>query len=345
MPVEKVNHLNESEYQNYALSSPAANFCHDIAWARIIRDSYRKETAYLLSRRESDGLVDGIAPCVLLDSILFGKQLVSLPYLDFGGLVADTSDAERALISELDSLARRRRATLEIRCRESLQSLSIPQNDKVRMVLPLNPWKEERYWKALDSKVRNQVRKAEKSQVHLVWGREELLEDFYQVLCVNMRTLGSPVHSRKFFINVLKHLPGAQIGTAYREGRCIAGLLRIWWKDSLVVPWASSLKEERVHCPNNALYWDCIREAFRAGTQLFEFGRSTKDEGTYNFKKQWLAQETPLFWYQFNHTGQLNGQISHLSTGRSAALAHLWAKLPLRVTNALGPKLRSLIAA
>src|SRR5262249_10269916 len=130
----------------------------------------------------------------------------------------------------------------------------------------------------------------------------------------------------------------------YREGRCIAALFRIWWRDSLVIPWASSLKEERVYCPNNALYWDCIREAFRAGSQLLELGRSTRDEGTYNFKKQWLAQETPLFWYQSSHPGHLNNPPRPPPTGRSAGLPPVGAKLPLRLTTALGPKLPPLTA-
>ncbi len=203
----------------------------------------------------------------------------------------------------------------------------------------------EAYWKSLDAKVRNQVRKSEKSGVTVLWGREERLDDFYSVFCVNMRDLGSPTHARVFFESVLRHFPGAQIVTAHRDGKCIGGLFRILWKGALAIPWASTLKDERVHCPNNALYWESIRYAFRQGCRRVDFGRSTRDEGTYKFKKQWLAQELPLYRYQFDEKGHFLEQATHIATGKLGWTRNVWAKMPLRLANSLGPMLRGSISA
>jgi len=424
--------------------SPKANYCHDPAWLDVIREAYGKESFAFVRTDPVTGEIRGYAPACHLASAAFGRQLVALPYLDYGGILADEPDTEDVLRDKLLSEAVRGKAALEIRSRHPLVGLPVPEDGKVCMILPLRedgdepfrkplaaatdvdwspvagdaldmgdgldgeePWKAEgavwsewdgavpvdaatyplkkgtsrgsgdaksaagrshakpgeagradaareasgnasgadAYWKRLDAKVRNQVRKAEKSGVTVRWGREERLDEFYEVFCVNMRDLGSPTHAKGFFAAVLKHFPGASIGTAHRDGKCIGGLFRILWKDELVIPWASTLKEERMHCPNNALYWEAIRYAFEQGCARVDFGRSTKDEGTYRFKKQWLARESNLYRYQFDDKGHFLERSWHVSQGKLGWTRNVWARLPLKLANALGPMVRGSISA
>jgi hypothetical protein len=350
--------------------SPQANYCHDPAWMDVIKEAYGKD-AFMFVRTGPQGEVRGMAPACFLSSAGFGRNLVCLPYLDYGGILARDPETEDLLRDKLLAESVSRRAQLEIRSRDPLCGLPTPKDEKVSMILPLREeeilsedgdWRgipesavpadaeaggqsADGYWKNLDAKVRNQVRKAEKSGVSVVWGREERLDDFYEVFCVNMRDLGSPTHARGFFEAVLRHFPGAQIGTAHREGKCIGGLFRILWKQELAIPWASTLKEERIHCPNNALYWESIRFAFEQGCRRVDFGRSTRDEGTYRFKKQWQAQELPLYRYQFDEKGHFLEQSWHVAQGKLGWTRNIWAKLPLKLANSLGPMLRGSISA
>jgi len=335
----------ESAYQDFIIHHPNACYCHDVAWLSVIKKTYRKSQAYFISRTGPDGGVNGVLPAVHLSSPLFGRQLVSLPYLDAGGILAETPEVERALLERFLAEATMRRASSELRCGVRLAAMEPPMNTKVGMVVDIEGLDEAGYWKKLDAKVRNQVRKAEKSQVTLRWGRQELLPDFYAVFARNMRDLGSPVHARAFFANLLNELPGVSIGTAYRAGRCIGGLIRILWRGTLAIPWASTLREERIHCPNNALYYESIRFALSEKCRMVDLGRSTIGEGTFNFKLQWQAREISLPWYQFDRRGVLLAEVQHASSGRMAPLTAIWAKLPLALANILGPRLRSLIAA
>jgi serine/alanine adding enzyme len=346
--------------------SPRANYCHDPAWAEVIREAYGKEAFTYVRTDPITGEVKGMAPACHLASTAFGRSLVCLPYLDYGGILAADAETEDLLRDKLLAEAQSRRSQLEIRSRDPLCGLPAPQDEKAAMILPLRgdslssedgdwsaisddlmdePMTSEAYWNGLDAKVRNQVRKAVKSGVSVVWGREERLDDFYDVFCVNMRDLGSPTHAKGFFAAVLKHFPGAGIGTAHREGKCIGGLFRILWKDELAIPWASTLKEDRIHCPNNALYWESLLYAFEQGCRRVDFGRSTRDEGTYRFKKQWGVQELPLYRYQFDEKGHFLERSWHVSQGKLGWTRNVWAKLPLKLANSLGPMLRGSISA
>jgi len=332
------------QIEQFLARNPEADYAHDPAWLSVIRETYGKE-AFALVWQEGEGApVRGLAPLACLSSPL-GRRVVCLPYLDYGGPLGETPEISQSLRDALLAEAGKRGAKLEIRSRIPQPGLDAVENRKVGMILPLKDGDSEAYWKSLDAKVRNQVRKAEKSGVSVTWGREDRLDDFYRVFCVNMRDLGSPVHLRLLFARVLAHFPGAAIGTAHREGRCIGGLFRIHWKKSLVIPWASTLREERVHSPNNALYWESIRFAFEKGCACVDFGRSSVDEGTYKFKKQWLAGEVPLHWYPFDAGGRLDKTVHHLSGGKMRWVQDLWARLPLPIANALGPRLRSHIPA
>jgi len=376
----------EQACRDFLEISPQADYCQDPAWLQVIREAYRKETFMFVRTDPVTGEVRGLAPACYLSSAAFGKSLVCLPYLDYGGLLADGPESEDLLRDKLLAEAASRRVGLEIRSRAPLRGFPAPQDVKVSMILPLAeesfvsvegdwtgvpaeplrdgaavespapaavvtaveaamPRTVDEYWKSLDAKVRNQVRKAEKSGVTVHWGREERLDDFYEVFCVNMRDLGSPTHARGFFESVLRHFPGASIGTAHRQGKCIGGLFRILWKNELAIPWASTLKEERIHCPNNALYWDAIRYAFGEGCVRVDFGRSTRDEGTYRFKKQWMAHELPLYRYQFDEKGRLLAETRHHAQGKLGWTRTIWAKLPLKMANSLGPMLRGGISA
>lgn len=415
----------ERACRDFLEHSPHADYCHDPAWLDVIREAYGKQAFAWVRTDPETGEVRGLASAGLLASAAFGRQLVALPYLDYGGPLAADPDTEELLREKLLSEALKARAALEIRSRQPLDGLSAPQDEKVSMILPLREgpaesdwtavpedsaaavpewlteaavWTEagegvpvdaaardsggdeagfsgasagrerrkavrasgrnsglaspfapgdgaEAYWKGLDAKVRNQVRKAEKSEVTVAWGREDRLDDFYRVFCVNMRDLGSPTHAKAFFAAVLRHFPGASIGTAHRRGACIGGLFRILWKDELAIPWASTLRDERVHCPNNALYWEAIRYAFETGCSRVDFGRSTRGQGTWRFKTQWQARERPLYRYQFDGHGQLLERSWHVAQGKLGWTRNLWAKLPLTLANSLGPKLRGSISA
>ncbi len=322
-----------------------ATYSNHPGWPSVFHKAYGKSCRYYGVKDLSSGEYAGLGLLVFMKNPWAGKLAVALPYLDFGGPMASNPYAEEALVKGLIKEANQLGYGLELRSASAFPFLPTPQNSKVAMSLSLQGKTMESYWKALDAKVRNQVRKAEKSGIELQTGGRELLSDFYAVFCVNMRDLGSPVHSQTFFENVLTHIQGTEIVNAYRENRCIGGLIRIRFGKSLAIPWASTLREERIYSPNNALYHDAIRFAFEKGLEQVDFGRSTRDEGTYKFKKQWLAEEKPLFWYPFDAKGQLQQAVAHVSSSKWDLATKIWSKLPLSLANRLGAQIRPYIPA
>ncbi|HEU5320732.1 MAG TPA: GNAT family N-acetyltransferase, partial [Methylomirabilota bacterium] len=229
-------------------------------------------------------------------------------------------------------------AMVELRCSRKLDIAAEPMEHKVNLTLPL-PDDPHRLWRRLDGRVRNQVRKAERSGLSVEQGGAELLDAFYEVFAARMRELGSPVHGRRFFAAVLDAFGArARVVVVCKGATVVGGLIALAFKDVLTVPWASCLSQHLSLCPNMLLYWETMRAACREGLRSFDFGRSSRGSGTYRFKRQWGAEERPLYWYtlRLGDPGRPRPRA-----GRAAALlSGSWRRLPLALTRRLGPRIR-----
>ena len=333
--LDTVSSVNKPGWDTYVFTHPQATHYHLSGWGEIIERVYGYSALYF-SEWQEDRLT-GVLPVVILGGLLRRKSFVSLPYLDYGGICADTPAAGHALyMAAHRELTTRGAGLLDLRQRfPTLLSLQ-HYGDKVTMVLRLASAAEQ-MWKAFGAKLRNQIRKAEKAQLQTQWVGAERVGDFYRVYLHNMRDLGSPPHSAAFFQRILETFPEAQLLLVRLGSQVIGGALCLMFQETMLVPWASSLRTYFHLCPNNLLYWEAIRSACERGLQQFDFGRSSRGSGTYNFKKQWGALEEPLHWQANVAGGDLIHEESHAAL---SWVVEAWKHLPVNVTRVVGPVVR-----
>ena len=323
------------EWDRYVDSHPDASMYHGWVWRHVFERVFGHDTVYLAARRGED--VVGVLPLVVFRSWLFGRFMVSLPFVNYGGVLAsDTEAAEALLQAACEEAAAHRCAHVELRhVQRCYADLPVKQH-KVAMTLTL-PATTADAWNAIDRKARNQVRKAQKSGFDVVTGGSELVDDFYRVFAVNMRDLGTPVYSRAFFQTVLLTFPDrARVYVVRDKGRAVAAGITLEYRDRIELPWASSLREYRPLCPNNLLYWSVIEQAIHAGCRVLDLGRSTPGEGTYEFKRQWGAVAVPVSWEYVLITRQSLPDQSPANPRFKQAIA-LWQRLPVTFTTTVGP--------
>src|SRR5690606_17770867 len=154
--------------------------------------------------------VAGYLTLAHVESLIFGGFLVSLPYVNTGGVVAEDDETARGLVDRAVRLADELKVRyLELRHERpgDHPALVRQAGSKVHMRVRL-PKRPEDLWSRVSPKVRNQVRKGWRFGVTVSWGAEEALPDFYRVFSENMRDLGTPVYGRSFFANLVRHSGG-----------------------------------------------------------------------------------------------------------------------------------------
>lgn len=321
----------------YVRSHDGATAYHHPAWLGIIARAFRHRTM-CLAAETADGIA-GVLPLVFFRSAIFGRFAVSLPFVNYGGILADGPAVARALLgAAIDETRGVGGAHLELRHRERLFEELAPRRHKVAMVLRPEA-SVDAQWQALDKKIRNQVRKAEKSGLEAVEGGVELLDEFYAVFAHHMRDLGTPVYSRRWFAEVLAAFPDtARIHVVRHAGRPLAASVVHWYRGTTEVPWASALRESNPLCANVLLYWHMLRASIARGDRAFDFGRSTPGEGTFHFKKGWGAEPRELVW-EYWSAGERPLPDMGPGNPKFSLAIRAWQRLPLPVANAVGPRI------
>ncbi len=328
---------DRQQWDEYVLRSGGASCYHLAGWRDAVQSSFGHATWYLLSEDENKR-INGVLPLVQLKSVLFGNYAISMPYFNYGGVVADSTEICSRLIQ--DAVARAKDAGvrhIELRQTQPIGNDLAVKTSKVSMRLEL-PGSAELLWQKFPSKLRSQVQRPIKEGMRAVLGREELLADFYAVFAENMRDLGTPVYAKAFFRNILRSFPSSTwICIVYTpDGKAVAAGFLVGFKNMLEIPWASSLRRYNRMSPNMLLYWTVLSFACENKYGIFDFGRSTPGEGTYRFKEQWGAQPFPLYWHYWLANGQAMPELNPKNPKYQLAIA-LWRKLPLGVTTRIGP--------
>lgn len=336
MKIKLFSSEDASLWNDYVESNQNASVYHILEWKNVIEEVFGHETYYFYAI--DDGLVKGILPLVRLNSLVFGNFMVSLPYFNYAGVLAETEVIENLLFSEAAALATKLKAKHVLYRQQKELSVDYSCNlDKVSLSLEL-PETVEDLSKGFKAKLRSQIKRPLREGIKIHIGGEELLSDFYHVFSINMRDLGTPVYSRKFFSEMFRvfpdkcHLVVAKIGEV-----AVGASFLIGYKDSMEVPWASTLRQYNSIGANMFLYSEMLKFSIEQGYKSFDFGRSSVDSGTLRFKKQWgTLKSRQLYWYSWTDEGSEAENISPKNPKYQIAIK-AWKKMPLVMANFLGP--------
>ena len=353
-------HAEHETWNQFVHHCPLASQYHLSGWQQVLESSYGNKTVYLAA--SVDGQICGVLPLALVRGYPSARHLASLPYLSWAGMCAEDSKTADALLHEANTWMKRLKANY-VELHNTYQvgspaaSLSLADwnesensnyelstnTDKVNMRLGLTD--SEAMWAGLSPKVRNQVRKAMKSGLRVEACGVEALDDFYDAFATNMRDLGSPVHSKGFFRNIFRTFrEDTRLFMIYSDSETVGGAILIRFRNTAEVPWASCKREYFSSCPNHLLYWEIIKSLCESGVNAFDFGRSSRDSGTFRFKKQWGANPEPLYWQYISSAGSETPSPESPSL-RERALIETWKRLPVGMTKALGPTIRKRFSA
>ena len=312
------------EWNNYILSSPNSvavdySIAHNPSLFECIEKvlKCKSEYYYLIENEKIIGLLPGFR--------IDGK-FISMPIFPTAGIFAHNAAKLEEWYSDVVELLP------DYEIRSNLKFGKYVYDKKVLCHLPLkgNP---DLQWKNLKSKVRNRINKGYEQGIKIKFGGKELLNEFYYIYSFNMRHLGSPVLDKNFFINLIDNYKNgiAKIFISYFNNIPVGGSFVLSYNNLLEAGWVSTLSNYNRFNPNVVLYWEMIKFSSENGMKYFSFGRSTKGSGAHKFKLQWDVVEVPIFFNYSNYTFDIR---------RLKILSFLWRKLPLDITNKIGPLLR-----
>ncbi|ADJ14075.1 lipid II:glycine glycyltransferase FemX [Halalkalicoccus jeotgali] len=293
---------------------------------------------------EEDGELLACLPLVYMRSRLFGDQLVSMPYSAYGSVVSAPDAPEEAvhlLLEPVRDLADELDVDLvSLRGRDLGDPPGFERAERfVTFDIPLTGDPEDA-WDALDGSTRNHVRKAEKNGVEYRRATSKAdLRRYYDLYLKNMRAFGSPPYSFSFFTYLWEELgEGMVVELALKDDHLINGQIRFPYGDRCFDWGGVSDYEYRDLQGGSFLLWNAIERACEAGYGTYTLGRTREGTGVYSFKKSWGGQKVRFADYHYSPNGSID--LPDPDDEKYDRLKDVWERLPLKVTELVGPPIR-----
>jgi FemAB-related protein (PEP-CTERM system-associated) len=335
----------DPRWDEYVFSRPAATFFHRLKWREILADSFGHEPFYLYA--QTNGEIIGILPLFLVKSRLFGKSLISIPLGVYGGPVADTHAAEEMLLQEalkVGAACGARYVEIRGNPHRSLDS-ALPRVGDVQR------WVEKDLYVtfigAIDAddgvnftrvprKRRNKIRLGVKNGLRAVIDNNRLPE-FYHVYARSVRNLGTPVWSYSYFERLVTQFrEHCKVLLVEHGNRVVAAAMAFFHKTQLLAYYCGGLREFFPLAINDFMYWELMSFGATNGFQIFDFGRSKRATGSYDFKQHWGFEPRRLSYWCYPLNGQALPDTSSLNPRLQWAI-QIWRHLPHRLTIGIGP--------
>jgi FemAB-related protein (PEP-CTERM system-associated) len=334
--VRSMQPADAARWDAFVEQCPQATFFHRAGWARIIGEVFRHRTHYLLAERGAE--VVGVLPLAQVRSRLFGHSLVSLPFAVYGGAAVSEPVAVVALHSAAVELARELGVEhLELRNRNPVEPEWPRQDLYVTFRKAILPEVEENLL-AIPRKQRAMVRKA--IGRNLASEIDAGVDRFFDLYADNVHRHGTPPYPKRYF-EALRDIFGdaCEVMTVLdAQGQPISGVMSFYFRDEVLPYYAGDLESARELAANDFKYWELMRRACERGLRVFDYGRSKRGTGSFDFKKNWGFEATQLS-YEYRLLKRDVIPQNNPANPKYRAMIAIWRRLPRGVANALGPSI------
>ena len=318
----------------YVMACPQATFFHRAAWQPILRQVFRHETYFFYAL--SEGRITGVLPLAQVKSVLFGHALTSLPFAVYGGVAADDEASALMLEQAAQDLAQKLGAEhLELRQLQRQHEGWPAQDLYVTFRKALLP-EEEANMLAIPRKQRAMVRKGIKNglQSHV----DASVDRFFSLYADNVHRHGTPALPKRYFQALQQHF-GADcevLTVTGPDGRLLSSVLSFYFRDEVLPYYAGDDEAARDLAANDFKYWELMRRACARGLKVFDYGRSKQGTGSFNFKKNWGFEPTPLH-YEYRLYKRDSVPQNNPANAKYKLMIETWRRLPISLANWLGP--------
>ena len=328
--------LDGRGWDAYAAAHPEATLFHQPAWLQTIQETFGYRSISLAARSEDRTV--GFLPVFLVPTLPWGKAAVSTPLGVYGGAIADDPAIEQALLARAAEVAKERGARyLELRNQRAVEGM--PSRDLYVTFRRHIHSDAEQNMAAIPRNQRRSIRVAQKHGLTARVGREELLEGFFRVYSESVRNLGTPVFPRTLFRRLLERLgENCVILGVYRDDTLLSAVLTFTYRDQVMPYYGGAIREGIRYATNDFMYWSLLVYAMERGLKVFDFGRSKRGSGSFDFKRHWGFEPAPLA-YQYRLLRQKALPDMSPKNPKFSLAIRMWRRLPLGFTQWMGPHL------
>lgn len=354
MRVERVDPVADPRWDAYVEGHPDGLVYHHSGWLRSLQREYPGAEHVALVATGDGGEVAGVLPLQWTAGLplgprgVVGRRLASLPRTPVAGPLADSDEVALALLDEA------------VRCRGDGPALQVKLHAPLAAApagAAIHPWRETfaidlpereddvRFGASRNhSRIRWAVNKARRDglRVRETTGLGDV-QRWYPLYLEALRFNAVPPRPLRLFEAIFAELGPRGLATLIlaedRDGRALAGAVVLELGATAFYAFNGVRRAALDLRPNDLVQWEAIHRAVRCGRRHYDLGEVVeRNAGLADFKRKWGAQPRRL--ERLYHPAPDAPPDPGAGGGAvRAAAEHLYQRLPLRLTAAVGERL------
>ncbi|MHC4813936.1 MAG: FemAB family XrtA/PEP-CTERM system-associated protein [Planctomycetota bacterium] len=328
----------DARWDAYVHHHKDATFFHQTGWRKVVQDVFKHEPACLVAQQGPDWV--GVLPLFKIHSPFVGRSLISVPYGVYGGVLADGDGATDALLQ----YARRVGEAEDVGYVElrQLQPLNrdMPTSDLYFTYRRQLPGDAAEILPTIKKRARAEVRRA-RDRFHLTCETTADLTLFYRLFVADKQRLGSPPLPRRWLQALREEFGDAVVVHLAKDekGEPLAAVMSFCFKGVLYAYYSGSVFSARRTGVNDFIYCRIMEWCVENDQQVFDFGRSRRDSGAAQFKKNMGFEPQPLHYQYFLLREGARLPDFNPSNPKLQVPRRIWSHLPEFVARSLSGRL------
>ena len=145
------------------------------------------------------------------------------------------------------------------------------------------------------------------------------------------------IFPKQLFVSGMQQFgSNCKIFSVHWRGKLVSAVWTLFYKDEVVPYFGGSLREYNRLAVNNFMYWMLMKYGCEHGYKIFDFGRSKRGTGSFDFKKRWGMTMSDLS-YQYALIRQKTMPDTSPLNPKFSFGIRVWRRLPLKMTQLIGP--------
>ena len=333
-PVSVVSgaNINDQDVELYCQMHAGSAFFHRPGWTHLVEEVYGHRNQTLIAK--TGDRITGVLPLNLVKSPLTGKALISNAFAVGSGILSSDEQSHQALAAAAIDLGRDENVDyIELRSTDAtLEGWHTKASTYVGFEKPIAQTPDE-ILSSIPRKRRAELRKALKleKEGRLTFTRDTSIDHFYRLYALSLRNLGTPVFPKRFAQAIVDRFRDKiDLLTVHYDGEPIASLLSFEHGNRIMPYYVGASAQARPSRGFDFIYWQQMLIARERGLDLFDFGRSKVNIGSYGFKKTWGIEPTPLA-YQVKLIGTQTMPDINPNNPKFQLATRVWKRLPVPV--------------
>jgi hypothetical protein len=280
--------------------------------------------------------IRGILPLYRIRTLRSGEALISIPHFVAGGIVAESSDVQRALLDRTIEISKQLKIS-HITLKQYKLKLSGPlctDENYYNRELEMSP-DIDQVWRSIPETNRAKVEEARKYDLKLEYPSTDVAT-FYRFLLRDQHAAGVPCVS-KSWVEGLFSTGAYEIALLRHKGELVAATMAKKFRDTVSFPF-SCLRDQSEGTTLFAysLYWQLMTRLAKDGIRICHSGRIPKTDAAFGYRLGWGGTKHS-YYYQYYGVGEGQTEFSTKRGTKRRLVESVWKKLPVGVAQALGP--------